>query len=383
MLPKFRKSFTSLLACCVIFSLGSKCQHAHAESPTRKKLIEFGWDEPNQEYLRKNIRQMEEQPFDGCVFHLTYNRPNGLALPESEGTFVHEAWGKRRFTEDELSVALRDLKDTPFSKFKDNFVRLNVSPGNIDWFDDYSAVVSNIGLLAKVAAQGGVKGIFIDTEYYMFPLFAYSKQKYANKKSFAEYSSKVRSRGQEIMRSIERSSPNPIIFLSYSYTLPLRRNEFNLSKVQQDDYALLLPFLDGMLDAASSNVRFIDGYESAYRFKSAHEFKQATHEVKVLNLPYVENPAKYSSLFSIGFGLWLDAPQDSRDWSPIRFDKNYFSPEELENSLKLALAHTDEYVWIYNQRASWWRVAPGRIKMPKEYVAAVHSARKALIEPAP
>ena len=34
-------------------------------------LIEWGWDEPGQAFLRTHIAQMERKPFDGVVLHLT------------------------------------------------------------------------------------------------------------------------------------------------------------------------------------------------------------------------------------------------------------------------------------------------------------------------
>src|ERR1044071_3921248 len=51
-------------------------------APT-KKLIEFGWDEPDPAFMRQHIAEMEASPFDGCVYHLTYRKPDG-----SEGLFI-------------------------------------------------------------------------------------------------------------------------------------------------------------------------------------------------------------------------------------------------------------------------------------------------------
>ena len=33
-----------------------------------KKLIEFGWDEPDTAFMREHAAEMERSPFDGCVF---------------------------------------------------------------------------------------------------------------------------------------------------------------------------------------------------------------------------------------------------------------------------------------------------------------------------
>ena len=51
-----------LLSCLVAADLGA------AQSKS-KKLIEFGWDEPDTAFLRQHLAEMEQTPFDGCVFH--------------------------------------------------------------------------------------------------------------------------------------------------------------------------------------------------------------------------------------------------------------------------------------------------------------------------
>ncbi len=38
-----------------------------AKTLTAKKVIEWGWDEPNTRFIRENIERMEKHPFDGPV----------------------------------------------------------------------------------------------------------------------------------------------------------------------------------------------------------------------------------------------------------------------------------------------------------------------------
>ena len=49
-----------------------------------KKLIEFGWDEPDTAFLRRHVRERETSPFDGCVFHAN--------VVEKDGKVVNFAW---------------------------------------------------------------------------------------------------------------------------------------------------------------------------------------------------------------------------------------------------------------------------------------------------
>ena len=51
---------------CTLFGCAAIQRRASA---SQKRLIEFGWDEPDTAFLRRHIAQMERSPFDGCVFH--------------------------------------------------------------------------------------------------------------------------------------------------------------------------------------------------------------------------------------------------------------------------------------------------------------------------
>src|SRR5207244_11020268 len=70
-----------------------------------KKLIEFGWDEPDTGFMRQHAAEMERSPFDGCVFHVEAQKPGG----GSQANFTWGEWGNRSFTDDELEAALGDL----------------------------------------------------------------------------------------------------------------------------------------------------------------------------------------------------------------------------------------------------------------------------------
>ena len=62
---------------------------AAAQSET-KKLIEFGWDEPDTGFLRQHLEEMEKTPFDGCVFHADFERADGR-----KGSFTWDSWRSR------------------------------------------------------------------------------------------------------------------------------------------------------------------------------------------------------------------------------------------------------------------------------------------------
>src|SRR6218665_2469466 len=79
---------------------GENPEISNHRSQPRKKLIEWGTDEPNTQFLRKHLREMEQLPFDGLVLHL-----NGTP----HGNFAWEVWGPRRYELEEFRGCVEDL----------------------------------------------------------------------------------------------------------------------------------------------------------------------------------------------------------------------------------------------------------------------------------
>ena len=338
-----------------------------------KKLIEFGWDEPDTAFMREHIAEMEKTPFNGCVFHLNYKDEDG-----SGGNFTWECWGQNRFTEEQLKDAVDDLKNTPFQRFTHNFLRFNVTPGDVDWFDgfdrlnpaDFSVILSNAKLAAKVAKQGGVKGILFDIEQYNSGLFNYSQLRDCSTKSFAEYVQQTRKRGKELMEAFQSEYPDITIFLTFGYCLPWVQMGGE-KKLEEVHYGLLAPLLDGMVDGANGESVIVDGCELAYSYRDTSRFAKAYKMMTKDVLKIVANPEKYQSVFSFGFGVWMDNGWRQNGWDTENFENNFYTPEAFEATLNTAIKTSDEYVWIYTEMPRWWTASGQPAKLPPEYVQAV------------
>jgi len=336
----------------------------------QKKLIEFGWDEPDTAFMRRHIREMEQTPFDGCVFAVQYTKEKG------RGDFMWECWDTRAFTIQELQSAVDDLKATPFQRFTHNFLRFNTAPGKIDWFDDFSAIVNNARLAAEVAREGKCKGLLFDIEQYTFPLFNYRKQRDASTKSWDEYAAQVRKRGAQVMEAFQKGYPDLTVFLTFGYSLPWTQSGPGKKELADCSYGLLAPFMDGLLEGAKGKTRIIDGNELAYGYKDPAQFEQSYAAIRTNLLKIVIDPAKYGSFFSAGFGLWLDNNWRKHGWDTNNFSTNFFTPEAFESSLRKALQRSDEYVWIYSETPRWWSKEGHPVKLPSPYEEAVRRARK-------
>ncbi len=61
-------------------------------------------------------------------------------------------------------------------------------------------------------------------------------------------------------------------------------------------------------------------------------------------------------------------------WDPVDAAKNHSTPQQFEQSIHKALATTDEYVWIYTERAKWWDAEGKSEKLPTAYDRALRRA---------
>src|SRR3954471_14047136 len=198
-------SLISVIACAVA---------AGQTTTSSKKLIEFGWDEPDTAFMLKHVGEMEQTPFDGTVFHITYVNADG-----SRGQFMSECWSDRQFTAAELKRSADELKQTHCTKFTQNFLRFNVLPGDVDWFDDFDAVMTNAFLAGRVARDGRCRGVLFDIEAYGKPLWDYHKQKYAATRSWDEYAKQARDRGRLLMSSFQDGfGDNLVVFLTFGFS---------------------------------------------------------------------------------------------------------------------------------------------------------------------
>lgn len=333
------------------------------EAGDGKKVIEWGWDEPDTKFMRENIRKMEAYPFDGLVFHVTSSKG---------GNFAWEIWGGRAFHINELRHAIDDLKATPFQRLTDRFLRVNATPGDVDWSDDraWAVVRDNFGLAARVAAEGGAKGFMFDVEQYDQGLFDYAKQTAHQERPFDEYRAKVRQRGREWIEAVNRPFPDIVILLTFGYQTAQPRGR---KARAEGHYALLADFLDGMLEACSARTKIVDAWEYSYAYKERGQFEKAHATIKHKALAWTAAPGQYRRHVEAGFGLWMDCRWRELGWSVDDLSKNYFSPGAFESALRAALEVSDEYVWIYTEQPRWWTGE----RLPDEYVSALRKARTA------
>ena len=330
----------------------------------KKKIVEYGWDVPTPDYIRAHIRDMEQRPFDGLLF-----RCQG-------GTNVLEP---KVWTESAFASDYENLANTAWEKFTDNFVMM-LAASEQDWFDDaqWSAILSNTRLVAKAGALGKCIGVCFDPEPYGKNPWTFTEVAHKDL-SFAEYEAICRRRGAEFIQAIEAEFPHPRILSFYQislfkeYCVPMTPQE-RATKLAQHPYALYPAFFQGMLEAASPGVYFIDGNENAYYYTESSQYFSAYHLAKQQAL-YLIDPAlwnKYRAQVQSGQALYVD------QYFGLRADRvlgNYMTASEqamwFEHNVYWALASTDEYVWCYSEPLNWWT----NQGVPKDAESAIRSGR--------
>jgi hypothetical protein len=345
---------------------------ANIASAAPKQLIEFGWDEPGTSFLRQHAAEMVQTPFDGCVFHVQHKLPGGKEI-----NLTWDSWSRRSFTAEELKPALDDLKAFPRNHpFTHNFLRFNVTPGDVDWFDDFSGVLNNARLAGQLAHAGRCAGVLLDIEAYSGPVWDFHRQKLAATNSWSNYQAQVSQRGNEVMQAFQNGFPGLTIFLTFGYSIAWDQTNHGKKPLTDCQYGLLPAFLDGMTSAARGGTRLVDGCESAYGFKDIKRFDSHYQTMKTGLLSIVADPTKYHATFSLGFGLWMDYDWRRLGWDMNDFSKNYYTPDQFEASVRQALTVADDYVWIYTEKPRWWTDADSSSNLPPAYSSAVRNARK-------
>jgi hypothetical protein len=337
----------------------------------QKKILQWGWDEPDTAFLRRHLAEMERSPFDGCVFGVRYG-PGGAG-----GSFTWQLWGRRRFTRNDVSDALSDLRALRPRRFRELFLRVNVTPGDVSWFQDFTPIIANARLAAELARAGHARGILLDVEQYQGQPFEFRAQPLVAAYGWEASASQARLRGREVMAALQRGYPGLTVFLTFGYSLPWVLSDHGRKPLAETPYGLLAPFLDGLLETASGRAFVIDGYELSYGFREPGRFAEARRLVHQDVLPIVGVPNAYGTRSRLAFGLWLDYNWRRLGWDPTDPSRNAFTPAAFEAVLRAALHETDEYVWIYGENPRWWGKSTPDAVVPEAYVAAVHRARSA------
>ena len=194
--------------------------------------------------MRRHRDQLEAAPFDGCVFHAVAQAASG----KSE-SFTWLGWGRRAFTRTSSSPRSDDLASISWSRPRHDFLRFNVTPADLDWFDDHAAALGNARLAAELARAGRCQGILLDTEPTRRSCSISPSSAMRGAAGWADYASMARRRGRELMAAFQEGFPGLTVLWTFGHSLVWRQSDGGKKPLEQCRDGLLAPFLDGMIEA--------------------------------------------------------------------------------------------------------------------------------------
>ena len=288
--------------------------------------------------------QLNESVFDGVVF--ASSAGDRVIAPRTQAVSAFEA---------DIAV----LRKNGSSKSKNSFYLLNVNTAAWDWFSDanWAATERNLFQHARVAKEGGLRGLMLDPEVYEFDLWAYASQAQRGKYSFAQFEAKLRQRGAQTMRAFERAYPGITVLSLFAFSAfkaaPNSSYEAAHAGLAGDgSLGLYAAFLEGMLSAASDAAALIDGYEpSCYHLRPAAfdaGRTAALTDAQLFVAPSLR--PKFQRQFKFANAVFVDGVMNFLD--SARFFGYYLKSDDdrralIAHNVYHGLRTSDEFVWVY------------------------------------
>jgi hypothetical protein len=333
-----------------------------ASPRSEKRVLAMGGGVPTLQEMSELIDAFQQTPLDGLIL--------GIATSKDTRGVAWTIFGDQRIDQPQFDRLAERFSGFNWGRLTDNFLRVNVYPATVDWFDNFDTILANFEAIARLSQQLGFSGIMLDTEQYPgIEIFDYPQQKYKDQYDYTAYDAQVFLRGQEIIRALNRGYPGITVLYTYGLTIGAQFGG-GRDLLAYTHSGLLTPFIEGMIDAAGETTMLVDAFEGSYTYTQEAEFLAAYKLIKDFTRDvYARNPAAYGEVVEAGFGLWLDRGCGEAGLSSTTCG---FRPESFQNAVDLALRYSDRYVWIYSQTVNWY-TGEG---IPPEWEAALNSFRQ-------
>ena len=183
-----------------------------------------------------------------------------------------------------------------------------MSSPRMKWNDDmaWNRAASNFALLGRIAREGGLKGFFVDHEDYTgSPLFMWRE----GDPDYAETRRLARRRGKQMFEALAKTFPDAVIINDrileqYLDTLWSQTPCESTRALRE----LWYPFVNGAVDALAPGMRFMDGCERTYYFKTNDDYRKSGYMSRVTGLALIDPRlrAKYIEQSGLCYANFLD-----------------------------------------------------------------------------
>ena len=369
-----------------------------------KKLIKWGMDTPDSTEYRTRLKEFESWPFDGYVI-------SADAKIDGKKAWLHGQMSSTyTFTYANFEHMVTDFRAAPSTTITENFLRVataadplvfvdvagkevsrDLSVLHPDWFNDadFNTLVSNWVLLARIARECGMKGLFLDFEQWPHTNGKYPRpwdytflRKHNDGKipTFAEHETKYRERGRQLAQALCKEFPDIVLF---SY-MTLYRSAYDgigygsypdpeLPPLANSGYGLLPAFFDGILEGipADSKAVLVDGGPMYHANRNQRFADYRTHAFQDNFTLSKASPAAKNHL-SLSFAVWIDgrgwrsAPDWGYHWyTAPPYWMNQFTPNELEHAFYYAMLNADKYAWVWSEEARCFADCGQKMRGPR------------------
>ena len=395
-----------MILVCIVAAFAVGVVYADATGrvpPVAKKIVLYGWDtgEASLETVLSNADKFADVGLDGISLTIKGNRAGQGRLSQTRDfAFVDPKWTKAEFAK-QIGL-LKQITAKPGLRHCYLQVDWSQKP-RLKWADDaaWERAAHNMGILAWIAKEGNLDGMFIDHEdYHGTKQFAPCPEE----GDYATISRLARKRGAQIVSAMAAENPNlHLVFfwlLSHS-TRWIGDPESDLAAIvaqRQDPWPA---FVNGMLDALPPQMRLADGNEFGYLFRADSNdyimdaFRQRQMLVQLIA---PENRMKFRANVQVSSGHYLDC-YSNKDGHWYLPPLNGSRLARLEDNLHQGLACADETVWLFGERRqiikwqgnaerwngvkTWEEELPGfadvmrRLRNPRKWAAEKVAAKRA------
>lgn len=321
-------------------------------------VILHGWDmlDVSPEEVLSHAEEFERTAADGVSLRIRKNAPDGRQLNSCRLYGSTNVWHWADVA-DYVPVFREIVRHRSLSC---SMLNMWIVPKpHVDWRDDarWGLIAHNSAVVARVASEGGLKGLIIDEEDYgsAFQFFVGPDDP-----PFDEAAALARRRGAQVFSEVFRAFPNAtLLFFRLLASDPdYRRADGDPGAIVKAKGHLWPAFVNGILDVMPPTAVLVDGNESAgYRgeasrgdyWKSACQQRSAA-----LTMVAPENQAKYRAQMRAGFGLYIDAYTMTNTSSAFfRGPVEGSRLSHFEENLSQAILASDGLVWLYAEKSAW------------------------------
>ena len=316
------------------------------------KVIFHGWDsmDVTPSELLANAEAVAACGSDGFAIPVILKAADGRSL--NSCTLLSDArWAWQDVSP--LVPTLREIVQKP--GLKESLLHFWGMPRpRLAWTDDaaWATAANNLAVLARLAKEGGLKGLNLDAEdYYKTRQFFWLPEKDPDWNATVRL---ARRRGAEFFGAAFKAFPDMVLVSFFLFALDPEygRTEANPNLTLRRKKDLWPAFLNGLLDALPPTARIFDGDENAYHYEAArHDFYRAASRQLTGLLPLVaaENRAKYRAQNGVSYGFYADgyaAPTNSPWYVPMVRGSRVTA---LDENLQEAVKACDGYIWVYGE----------------------------------